>query len=306
MQRWGRTAAGKPRYRCPNCAQSTTWKRLDNKPRWFLTFLKHLIGTTPLVDLARSHKIQPRTLMRALEPYWLVVPLPLRQIFSEIVIVDGTYLNGRTHAVLIARSKSSVLSWRFVLRENEIAWITLFSSLLKPPKVIVCDGQKGLIKAIHTRWKEVRIQRCLKHIKQGVLNQLSTHPKTRAGQELYQLSKSLTKVWTRRQKRRWLRKFHRWERKYLTFLNEKSSGIFPSGRKHSWYTHKRLRRAYSIFQGALPDLFTFVGHYEIPRTSNHVEGGINSRLKELLHAHRGLPLWKKQVLTAYFLRTKQG
>ena len=31
---------------------------------------------------------------------------------------------------------------------------------------------------------------------------------------------------------------------------------------------------------ALPHLFTFVDYPHVPRTTNHVEGGVNSRLKE--------------------------
>ena len=306
MQRWGQTAAKKDRYRCVHCAKSSTWKRSDNHPQWFPAFLKYLISKTPLEEVAQRHKVSSRTLMRAFEPYWMVAPLPLPQVESDVIILDGTSLNGRTDTTLIARSLVSVTSWRFVYRENEASWTPLLNSLPHTVLIVVCDGQKGLIKAVHSRWKEVKIQRCIKHVKQGVLTKLSTHPKTQAGRALYQISKDLSKVWTRRQKRRWIKRFRQWQKKHSSFLNERSVGILPSGRKHSWFTHKRLRGANSLISGALPDLFRYVGHYHIPRTTNHLEGGINARIKELIHAHRGLPLWKKQILVAYFLRTKQG
>ncbi len=306
MQRWGQTAAKVIRYRCVHCAKSSTWKRPDNHPQWFPVFLKYLISKTPLEEVARLHKVSSRTLMRAFEPYWMVAPLPLPQVKSDVIILDGTSLNGRTDTALIARSVVNVKSWKFVYRENEASWTLLLNSISDDALVVVCDGQKGLIKAIYTRWKDVKIQRCIKHVKQGVLIKLSTHPKTLAGQDLYQISKDLTKVWTRRQKRRWIRRFIKWQKKYSSYLSQRSTGILPSGRKHSWFTHKRLRGASSLISGALPDLFRYVGHYHIPRTTNHLEGGINARIKELIHSHRGLPLWKKQIFVAYFLRTKQG
>ncbi len=38
----------------------------------------------------------------------------------------------------------------------------------------------------------------------------------------------------------------------------------------------------------------------------NVEGGVNSRLKELVHRHRGLPQDRKQVLVAEHLAGKKG
>lgn len=181
MQRWGQTAAKVTRYRCLHCSKSSTWKRRDNHPQWFPVFLKYLISKTPLEEVAQLHKVGSRTLMRTFKPYWMVAPLPLPQPSSEVIILDGTSLHGRTDVVLIARSLMSVTSWKFVCRENWESWTLLLSSIPENVFVVVCDGQKGLLKAIHTRWERVKIQRCIKHVKQGVLNKLSTHPKTLAG-----------------------------------------------------------------------------------------------------------------------------
>lgn len=54
-------------------------------------------------------------------------------------------------------------------------------------------------------------------------------------------------------------------------------------------------------RNALPHLFTFIDYPHVPRTTNHVEGGVNSRLKELVHRHRGLPQDRKQMLVAEHL-----
>ncbi|MFC1521089.1 hypothetical protein ACFL6Y_01640 [Elusimicrobiota bacterium] len=56
----------------------------------------------------------------------------------------------------------------------------------------------------------------------------------------------------------------------------------------------------------MPNLFVFLDFKGFPKTTNHIEGGINSRLKELLHRHRGLNIERKKVLVAYFLSNKNG
>lgn len=125
---------------------------------------------------------------------------------------------------------------------------------------------------------------------------ITQRPKTLAGQDLRILVRSLLSVRTRRQKRRWIRRWRGWHRKYQKFLNERSYYDPANGKRSWWYTHRKLRAVRSLIRNSLPDLFAFVGHPEIPRTSNYVEGGINSRLKELLHRHRGLSLKRKRVL----------
>ena len=137
------------------------------------------------------------------------------------------------------------------------------------------------------------------------LTKLTRNPKTLAGQDLRKLGKQLPTIRTRRQKRRWIRLWKHWHSKYHYFLAERSYGDIKNKKRGWWYTHKKLRAVRSLIQNSLPHLFTFIGHPEIPRTSNYVEGGINSRIKELLHRHRGLNLAQKQTLVSWFLALKQ-
>lgn len=48
----------------------------------------------------------------------------------------------------------------------------------------------------------------------------------------------------------------------------------------------------------LVNLFTYIEHANISRSTNHIEGSLNSRLKELLYRHRDLALNQKQTLVA--------
>jgi transposase-like protein len=163
-----------------------------------------------------------------------------------------------------------------------------------------------MLAAIREVWPKVRIQRCLVHIKRLVRIRLGQNPEFIAGIEVKLLVNNLLKVRTRRQKRRWLRQYSKWLKRHRKFIDEKSRGINPRTDKNSWwYTHRNLRSVKSLLHNAKPNLFTFIGHYqEIPRTTNPIEGGTNSRLKELVHRHRGLSIDQKKILTAVYLSQK--
>lgn len=130
---------------------------------------------------------------------------------------------------------------------------------------------------------------------------LSRHPKTEAGQTLWSLMRSIWQVETQTDARVWIDAFHTWEEQYTTFLKERS--VSPlTGRW--WYTHRKVRAARSHIRNALPYLFTFTEIPGVPRTTNHVEGGVNARLKELVYRHRGLSPERKRVMAAHFLSSK--
>ena len=197
------------------------------------------------------------------------------------------------------------VSWMDCARECYDAWVVFLKDLSwrgVTPEVVVCDAQRGLLKAIREVWPQVKIQRCLIHVVRQARTWLTQHPRTKAGRELLVLVKELPRIQTKRQKRRWVRMFWRWYRHHEKFLKDRSYS--PSGKW--WYTHRRLRGTRSLLKNALPDLFRFVTDPSIPKTSNHVEGGLNSRLKELFRCHRGFSLQRKLILAAWYLALRQG
>jgi transposase-like protein len=172
------------------------------------------------------------------------------------------------------------------------------------PKVIVCDGQKGLIKAIHEVWPQTIIQRCLIHISRQAKAWLTQNPKAEAGQELRLIVKKLTDIETETEKIIWLKSFDDWQKKYDYFLKEKTR--HPIMEKNWWYTHKKLRAIRSLLKNSLDNLFVYLNDPRVPKTSNDVEGGINSRIKDLLRIHRGLIPKHQQVLASWYLAKRQG
>ena len=265
-----------------------------------------MIGNRALIELAVELKCSRRTLTRRFNQFWHNRPKPNKnyKYDSGILVCDAIYLEGRKEAVLIGKTLSSMVHWSFAFRENYFSWRVFFWSI-KTPEVIVCDGQKGMLSAIKDVFPQARIQRCHFHVLHRARMLLTRNPKTTTGIKLNYIIKKLSKIRTRRQKRRWIRLFNRWNKKHDKYLKERSFGVKPSGKQIWWYTHNRLRSCRSLIKNSLPDLFTYIGHYQVPRTTNHVEGGINSRLKELIRRHRGLPMKNKRVLVAHFLQSKQ-
>lgn len=233
-------------------------------------------------------------------------PPKLEQTSWTVYILDGVYLSGRENAALICRAMTEQIAWMFAGRETLANWMEFLRNL-PPPDAVVIDGQKGLLAANLCLWPHTKIQRCLVHIERLTRIRLTRQPKTTAGKELLRLVQRLFAVRTKRQRGRWLGVYRRWERRHAAFLKERSYGEPRAGKKRNWwYTHRNIRAARSLIRNALPHLFTFIDHPQVPRTTNLVEGGVNSRLKELVHRHRGLPQDRKQVLVIEHLAKKNG
>lgn len=306
MVKFGWTAAGNQRWRCERCAATNQRTRNDTRERHRRQrFVRWLTGTTSAAAIARASHITIRGLHKRNRRYWTMEPQsPRWASASPIVVLDGTSLLARHCVVLIAYAPGAApqLAWLFTERETAAAWATVVSRT--PPQFVVCDGQKGLLYALRTYWPKTIVQRCVIHVVRQSLAWITQRPQTGAGQELRIIVRDLLMVRTKRQKRKWLHRFRNWRRRHEQFLAARTR--HPLDARRWWYTHRKLRRVRTLIERSLPHLFTFVRHPEVPRTSNHVEGGINARLHELFRAHRGLSVSKKRILTAYFLLSKLG
>lgn len=305
MQRWGKHPSGAKRWRCAACKKNTTWIRKDNCERSRLSlFVGWLLSKKSLLELSAESKVSVRTLITWFRPLWFNSPKPKYNYPVRVLVLDATSVVTRQCMLLIAgdNDRRMPVSWFPAMRECLSSWLLFLSMLNIKPTVVVCDGQRGLLKAIHAVWPKALVQRCLIHVVRQASTWLTQHPKTRAGRQLLLLVKQLRDVRTRRQKRRWIRRYKKWDKKHHTFLKEKS----VSWQGQWWYTHRRLRGTRSLIENAIPDLFRFVSDPTIPRTSNHVEGGINARLKELFRSHRGFTKTKKLALASWYLALRQG
>jgi len=176
------------------------------------------------------------------------------------------------------------------------------------PFAIVCDGQRGMLKAIKQRFPGITVQRCQFHVMQYCLTKLTKHPETRPALEFRELVLQISSIKTKEQLTYWVASYKHWYQVHQDFLKEKTyqdHNLTPTGRKKWHYTHGRLHAANSHLQNALPNLFKYLLYKQIPNTSNFIEGAINSQLQEKLRFHRGLNLAKRRVLIAILLASKQ-
>lgn len=309
MQRRGLTSRGAQRWFCPRCAVSTIRRRPDTRLRHLhRRFLDWLLGIESLRAVAREFGITRRTLTTWFEPCW-AEPLPMPRLVDVtglVLIVDGVRL-ARGAWVLVGRTLLQVVHWVFAGGESTEHWLSFTRAIHGVPWAVVLDGRAGLLAAVQLTWPDALIQRCHFHVVKRARLLLTKEPKTLVGQRVRRLLLGLKGVRTRRQRRRWLRAYRRWEQRSFRFLAERTvtTQHTRTGRQRWWYTHKKLRGVRSLVRNALPHLFTYVRHPTIPRTTNHVEGGLNSPFAELVHRHRGLPLTRKHRLAAVFFGSKQ-
>jgi len=309
MQRWGFDARNKPRFRCRYCKHSTTWKRPDvTKKHLQKLFVTWLLGKQELAFYCKKYGVTRQTLYNWLQPFWLQEPTPVRTSFrNEVLIIDGKYVE-RNASVLVACTTRKVVSWQFTQRENNATWLAFLSTLRHIPLAIVCDGQRGMLRAIAERYPRVIIQRCQFHVIHYCLLKLTKKPETKAAQELRCIIIKISQIKTKRQFSYWLGDYISWRKTYDLFLKERTyqtDNLTPTGRPKWHYTHGRLHAAHSHLKNALPNLFQYLRYPQIPNTTNFVEGAINSQMQEKLRFHRGLNLTKRRILIAYFLASKQ-
>lgn len=261
-------------------------------------FVSWLLGKASQNELGMSS----RTFRNQISWCWDVpVPNNLTGEVHHTIIVDGINVGGKV--CLIARTTEHVVAWLWVPYESSGNWMKLLR-LLPTPMYVVCDGQKGLLKAISICWPHTIVQRCRFHAWLNVKTKLTLHPESKAGQELLKLTRDLLHARTRKQARRWKKRLNNWHRKHEKYIDERTIKYDPKPRERSWrYTHERLRSAYRQLAKITDDLLrsSYRPSPELPSTTNHVEGGINSQIRTRVKQHRGMTNEHQIVLVNWYL-----
>ncbi|MBI4175059.1 IS1249 family transposase [Candidatus Berkelbacteria bacterium] len=308
LQKWGRTAAGSQRWRCPSCTSTNIRSRPDLARAFLLErFVAWLLGKQSQAELS----VPDRTWRQQIAWCWNIAPKPSPpNEIHPILLLDGIRIGG--FVCLIARTPTAVIAWRWVGWESSWTWSALLEKI-PAPTIVVCDGQKGILRAIARCWPQTKIQRCLFHVWQNVRAKLTLHPQTTAGQELLQLTRGLWLVNTTNHAWNWQRSLEAWFVRYGSFIQERTYFEQPiSHRRRWWYTHRGIRSAYRQHKELViaDQLFVYLDRTLtdeiIPRTTNHVEGGINSQLRTKLKLHRGLSQLHQQRLVEWYLYSRMA
>lgn len=309
MQKWGKDARGKPRFRCITCGLSCIRTRIDLRQKHKQKlFIKWLLGKRSAEEIAKKYLVSRQTIHAWFAPFWQQEPEPKRvSIFDEVLLIDGKYIE-KDACVLVASTTKKVVSWHFTQRETHASWRFFFDTLREFPTAIVCDGQRGMIKAIQHRFPGVVVQRCQFHVVKYCTSKLTKKPEYLAAQELRKLVLRVAKITSEQELKNWLLAYKAWWQTHKHFIKEKTYSPIektPTGRRKWHYTHGRLHAAHSHLKHALPNLFHCIQRPKIPNTTNFVEGAINAPMQEKIRNHRGLKLLKRRILIAHFLRSKQ-
>lgn len=249
-----------------------------------------------------------RYLHECIDKISLNPPDPTGEVY-DCVVVDATWLrNGGTVAIAVAKGK--VQQWVFSTRDEGInIWLAVFSKIPKPG-CIVCDGHKGLIAAAkRTYGEDIRIQRCLFHLHNSMKSYLK--PKTtkdKAAIELWELFRTITTIKTVNSARNFEKHFQELYSRHREHVDEHTMMTTPTNQVMPNYTHRNLHAGYALIDNLIKDkqLFNYLDHKDlgIPNTTNDLEGGINSRINELLRCHRGLTFSGQMWLVNFYLWTR--
>ena len=157
---------------------------------------------------------------------------------------------------------------------------------------IVSDGRKGLAQYFGS----IPVQMCQFHQVAIIRRYITKNPKLPASIELKELVAMLKMT----DKESFEGALEDWFVKWKDFLSERTTNI-ETGR--SYYTHKRLRRAYRSLTSNLPWLFTWYDYIElnIPNTTNAIDGHF-ADLKNKLRNHNGLSMERKMKFIDAFLK----
>lgn len=168
---------------------------------------------------------------------------------------------------------------------------------------VTTDGKRGL----HRVFKDFPIQMCHFHQAKTVRRYITKRPRLQAGKDLKKIMYRLTQT----NEKNFTKKLDEWYETYKDFIEEKS---INNDTGKSYYTHQKVRAAYRSLRANLPYLFTRNKHknmglpfgYEIPNTTNTLDGGTFSPLKILIKIHRGLSKsLKLKMVDDYLLNYKK-
>lgn len=278
------------RYKCIDCLALFSSRRKDiSRSNRFPWFRKWVSGKMTVGEIADASGYSPRQLHRWFDEYLDQVPTwTISTMRPVYLLIDGTfYSDGHCLIIYRAENLKRTLFYRFTTMEDddEIA-----SDLLNIKAMgyniagITTDGSDNIIRAAEYAFPDVPRQRCMVHVQRECLRSITMHPRSPAARLLRGLVMRLGDVETANDMRWWMNMFCRWEEDNREYACEK--GLLPNSGQ-AYFIRNDLRKAYIHLRRAIPNLFVFIDHPGIPKTTNAVEAFFG-HLKDHLRLHRGL------------------
>ena len=306
MVKAGKNDKGKQRYKCKNCKTRTLVKKQSkSRQNELKAFANWLIDSTKVDHKSRMPR---RTFYRKTNWCWSVIPkINSDGIQSEFIFVDAIY-QSKNQCLLIVRDDKSVLNYVWSESENTGSYTELLQVLPKP-KFLICDGHAGIIKASTILWENIAIQRCIVHVMHSAQRKLGKRSPSPVNQIFRRHINKLALVDTVKKSENWQKKFHALYEKHKDYIEEFSLSISADTGEvtRRFRTHKKLFSACNEINKLLQSnrLFVYITH-GIPNNANHLEGGINSPLKNLLRCHRGIASEHQKRMWEWYLLSRSA
>ena len=278
------------RYKCNECACLFSARRKDiTASNRFVWFKKWVSGRMSMDEIAARSGYSTRQLHRWFDDYLDASPSWTMNTSQPIyLLIDGTYYSD-DHCLILYRAENlnRTVFYRFSTREdqNEIASDLLNIRDLGYEVIgITTDGGDNIIRAVQYVFPSVPRQRCVVHVQRECFASITQKPRFLETRLFKNLVQQLSIVRTVNDKLWWLNAYSNWVEEFEEYVFLK--GIVSYSHQE-YYVHNDLRKAYIHLKRALPNLFTFIDHPGVPKTTNALEAFFG-HLKDLIRSHRGL------------------
>ena len=287
--RWG-SREGHQRYKCRDCGTSFVKHkegvRQSNRLVWFR---KWVLGKQTIEDIARACGYSARQVHRWFDEYLDSSPSWTMNTSRQIyLLIDGTYYSDG-HCLILYRAENlkRTIFYRFTTHEDddEIASDLISIRDLGYDVIgITTDGGDNIIRAVQYVFPNVPRQRCVVHVQRDCLASITQRPRFTEAKLFRNLIQDLSIVKTNNDKLWWLSMYARWVEDNEEYVFQKA---IVSYSHQEYYVHNDLRKAYIHLKRALPNLFTYIEHPGVPKTTNALEAFFG-HVKDQIRLHRGL------------------
>jgi hypothetical protein len=268
----------------------------------FVWFKKWVSGRMTIEEIAITSGYSSRQLHRWFDDYLDTWPSWTINTSTPIyLLIDGTYYSD-DHCLIIYRAENlrRTIFYRFATHEDddEIASDLLNIRDLGYEVIgITTDGGDNIIRAVQYVFPRVPRQRCVVHVQRECLASITQRPRSPEARMFRNLVQQLSIVYTNNDKLWWLSRYSRWTEDNLEYVFQKGVVSYS---KQEYYVHNDLRKAYIHLKRALPNLFTYIDHPGVPKTTNALEAFFG-HIKDQIRLHRGLAETRIDNFIKWFL-----
>lgn len=301
--KWG-SRGGHQRYKCCSCGAHFTSHREDIKmSNHFVWFRRWVQGKQTITDIAKDSGYSERQLRRWFDDYLDTSPAwKVPRQGPVHMMVDGTWFGNKERCLIVYRNYDTRSTVYYRLAEgenrNEIEKdLATFKELGLNIVSFTTDGGDDIVRAIDCIYPKVVRQRCVVHIERECLTWLTQHPRTSAGVTLRRLVRKISDIQTNNDRLFWTKELNRWHNEYEEFLKEKSVNKDTG---EETYLHDSVRRTYVHLRRAIPFMFEYIKHPDVPSNTNSIESFFG-HMKDNLRIHRGMSQEHQENFIKWYL-----